>query len=218
MPEFTLIQKVAIWIIPILFAVTIHEAAHGIVAYKLGDDTAYQLGRISLNPFKHIDLFGTIILPLILMVSSGFIFGWAKPVPVNPYRLRNPKRDTALVGLAGPFSNFLMAIIWMGLLKLSLKLMPSKLFAAPVLFFMSQAGVQINLVLMLLNLLPIPPLDGSRFLSYLLPAPWDQKLNRVGMIGTLLVLLLMVSGILAKILTPPLEFLIRLLAAAFGIT
>lgn len=218
MQEFTLAQQVAIWLVPILFAVTLHEAAHGFVAFLLGDDTAYKLGRISANPFKHIDLVGTIILPVLLMITSGFIFGWAKPVPVDPSRMKNPKRDFALVALAGPLSNFLMAVLWMGLLKLSLYLLQNKIPAGIPLLFMCKAGVQINLVLMILNLIPIPPLDGSRLVSYLLPKPWDQKFNRIGLIGIALILLLIVSGIFAKVLTPALLFFERHLAALFFIS
>lgn len=215
MEQLTIVQQVAIWILPILFAVTLHEAAHGFVAHKLGDDTAYVLGRVTLNPIKHIDLLGTIIIPLVLMVTTGFVFGWAKPVPVNPNRLRHPKRDFALVALAGPTSNFLMAVVWMGLFKLSLLLGPGEMIAG--LKLMSFAGVSINLVLMVLNLIPIPPLDGSRFINYLLPAPWDERFNKIAPFGIFIILFLIMSEILSYIMMPSVQFLQRMLLAVFNV-
>ncbi|MBS0290632.1 MAG: site-2 protease family protein [Proteobacteria bacterium] len=216
MDQLTTIQKIAIWILPILFAVTLHEAAHGYVAYKLGDDTAHRLGRITANPLKHIDLIGTIILPLILMLTSPFIFGWAKPVPVNPNRLRHPKRDFALVALAGPTSNFLMAVIWIAILKLCL-LLPKSPYLVP-LIYMSQAGLLINVLLMVLNLIPIPPLDGSRFISYLLPTPWDKRFDKMTPFGILIILALIFTGVLGQIMYPVINFVQKGLIALFHIT
>jgi len=213
--QLTIVQQVAVWILPILFAVTLHEAAHGFVAHKLGDDTAYVLGRVTLNPLKHIDPLGTIIIPLLLMVTTGFVFGWAKPVPVNPNRLRHPKRDFALVALAGPTSNFLMAIAWMGLFKVSLLLGPSDMIVA--LKLMCLAGVGINLVLMVLNLIPIPPLDGSRFINYLLPAPWDERFNKIAPFGIFIILILIMTGLLSQIMMPGVSFLQKLLLGIFNI-
>ncbi len=215
MDQLTTIQQIAIWILPILFAVTLHEAAHGYVAYKLGDDTAYRLGRITANPLKHIDPIGTIILPIILMLTTGFIFGWAKPVPVNQSRLNHPKRDFALVALAGPTSNFLMAIAWIGILKLYLFLPKQDIFLPIVL--MCQAGLMINILLMVLNLIPIPPLDGSRFISYLLPSPWDKRFDKITPFGILIILALIMSGVLSKIMLPAISYVQHALITLFQI-
>ena len=160
-----IIQIIAVYALPVLFAITLHEAAHGYAAKHFGDNTAYSLGRVSLDPFKHIDPFGTIILPIVMFVAtaaggSPFLFGYAKPVPVDFGKLRNPKRDMVWVALAGPASNFLMAFLWLLLLV--------GLQAAQVggTFFLSMAnaGVVTNLVIFALNLFPIPPLDGGRIL------------------------------------------------------
>jgi Zn-dependent protease len=150
----------AIAAIPILFAITLHEAAHGYVARHFGDMTAYQQGRISLNPIRHIDLVGTILLPMLTLWMGGILFGWAKPVPVNFAALRRPKQDMLWVALAGPLANLFMAIFWAALAKLALTL-PANYFAAPLLG-MAQIGIKINVVLMVLNLLPLPPLDVGR--------------------------------------------------------
>lgn len=198
---------------PIIFAVTLHEAAHGYVAHRLGDNTAYLAGRITPNPFKHIDIVGTILVPLVLMVSTkgSIIFGWAKPVPVNGAQLRNPKRDFAIVALAGPCSNGLMAIFWVLMLKISIVLVNHKFSPGIPLLYMCQAGVMINLVLMVLNLIPIPPLDGSRFLSYLLPAPLDGWYNRLEPIWIMLIIALIFSGILTSIITTPVVIIYKFL-------
>ncbi|MGD9592550.1 MAG: site-2 protease family protein [Candidatus Berkiella sp.] len=215
MDQLTTIQLIAIWILPIVFAVTLHEAAHGYVAYKFGDDTAYMQGRVSANPLRHIDLLGTVILPIFLMLTTKFVFGWAKPVPVNQYKLRHPKRDFAIVALAGPLSNFLMAIIWMGILKLCL-IAPKHSFIVP-LVYMSQAGIMINVVLMILNLIPIPPLDGSRFIYFLLPSPWDQRFNKITPFGIVIILILIFTGVLTKMMVPGIDFVQNSLLALFHI-
>lgn len=220
MENLSTIQQICIWALPILFAITLHEAAHGYVAHKLGDDTAYRLGRVTANPLKHIDPLGTIVIPLLLMLTTKFIFGWAKPVPVDPLRLRNPKRDVALVAIAGPIANLLMAIAWMALLKYSYGLLsshPTNPVTISYFFYMAQAGVMINLVLMALNILPIPPLDGSRIVTSLLPAPWDKKFNQITPYGFLLVLLLAVSGLLAKVLVPMVIAANKLLFTLFNL-
>jgi len=160
-----LVQTVAIYALPVLFAITLHEAAHGYVARHFGDMTAYAQGRISLNPARHIDLVGTILVPIAILVASklagttGFLFGWAKPVPVNYSALRNPKRSMMWVAAAGPASNLVMAIGWAVLYKLAEMIGPGE-YATP-LKLMSAAGIEVNVVLMLLNLLPILPLDGG---------------------------------------------------------
>ena len=191
-----LVQTVAIYAIPVLFAITLHEAAHGYVARHFGDMTAYAQGRISLNPARHIDLVGTIIIPLVIVVLSQgrFLFGWAKPVPVNYSALRSPKRDMMWVAAAGPASNLAMAIGWMVLLKLSM-LLPENFFSIP-LRLMSEAGILVNLIFMFLNLLPILPLDGGRILASLLPSrlAWQySKLERFGLPLLLLLILLPIA-------------------------
>lgn len=217
MEEFNLVQKIAIWALPIIFGVTIHEAAHGYMAHKLGDDTAYLMGRITLNPIKHIDPIGTVVLPLLLMATTGFVFGWAKPVPVNMNRLRKPRRDMAIVGLAGPFSNLLMAIIWMALLKLTILFLPHNELMVRGVIAMCWAGVTINIVLMVLNLIPIPPLDGSRFLSYLLPAKLDEYFNRLTPFGIIIILALIATGILSTFMMPAIGFFQNLFRIVFQV-
>lgn len=217
MGDFSIVQKIAIWILPVIFAVTLHEAAHGYIAHKLGDDTAYRLGRVSANPFKHIDPLGTIILPMLLLATTGFIFGWAKPVPVNANRLRSPKRDFTLVALAGPSANFLMAVVWMAFLKLALILNGHHVSMAVPLGYMAQAGVMINLVLMVLNLIPIPPLDGSRLIAYLLPPPWDARFDKITPFGIVILLVLITTGILTKAILPGIKFFEQLLFTVFQI-
>ncbi len=215
MDQLTTIQLIAIWILPIVFAVTLHEAAHGYVAHKFGDSTAYLQGRVSANPLRHIDLLGTIILPIFLMLTTHFIFGWAKPVPVNQNNLRNPKRDFAIVALAGPFSNFLMAVFWVTMLKICFMLPKHEYLVFAV--YMCQAGVMINVVLMILNLIPIPPLDGSRFFAYLLPSPWDERFNKITPFGIIIILILITTGILTKIMLPGINFVQNGLLTLFQI-
>ena len=202
--ELSPIQYFTISIIPVLLAITVHEAAHGYAAKHFGDKTAYFLGRITLNPIKHIDPVGTVVIPgMLLLLSAPFLFGWAKPVPVNFSNLNNPKKDMMWVALAGPASNLAMAIIWaivLGLFKSS--------GASYALFIigMAQVGIMINLVLMLLNLLPIPPLDGGRIAVSLLPSPWSYKLASLERYGMFILIFLIVSGLLSAILLPLLRF------------
>ena len=202
--ELSPIQYFTISIIPVLLAITVHEAAHGYAAKYFGDKTAYFLGRITLNPIKHIDPIGTVVIPgMLLLLSAPFLFGWAKPLPVNFSNLNNPKKDMMWVALAGPASNLVMAIIWaiiLGLFKSS--------GASYALFVigMAQVGIMINLVLMLLNLLPIPPLDGGRMAVSLLPSPWSYKLASIERYGMFILIFLIVSGLLSAILLPLLRF------------
>ena len=217
MEKLNVVQQVSIWLLPILFAVTMHEAAHGWVAFKLGDDTAFRAGRISANPFKHIDLIGTIVVPIVLLVTTSFIFGWAKPVPVDGNRLRHPKRDLALVAAAVPLSNFLMAFIWMGFEKLGILLLQKKIEMGIPLVLMSEAGVMINLFLMVLNLIPIPPLDGSRVVSSFLPKPFDDYYDKISAYGFIIILVLLMTNIIPKIMLPPVIFFKSLLQMIFQI-
>lgn len=213
--QLNFIQQVIVYALPILFAITVHEVAHGWVASKLGDKTALMLGRLTLNPLKHIDLIGTVIIPLILLFLGGFIFGWAKPVPVNPNNLKKPRRDMAFVAIAGPIANIIMAFIWAAIMKLGSVLMGHGLqFALPIVL-MGQAGVMINLVLMVLNLIPIPPLDGSRVVSALLPPKLAYKYDRIAPYGIFVLLLLLVTGILHLFLWPPIVLLQKLIAMIF---
>lgn len=200
--ELDLIEKIVIWGIPILFAITVHEVAHGWIANKFGDPTAKMLGRLTLNPLKHIDPIGTIIVPGILLFIGGFIFGWAKPVPVTWQNLRNSKRDMPLVALAGPMANLLMAIIWALALKLGIYLNHHGSAAGIRLGLMGRAGISINLMLMVLNLIPIPPLDGSRVLSGFLPNRAAYHLNQLEPYGIFIILGLLASGILSHIISP----------------
>ncbi len=197
-----LIYKIAIWAIPVLFAITVHEVAHGWVANKLGDGTARMLGRLTLNPVKHIDPIGTILVPLILLVlPGGFIFGWAKPIPVNTRNLKNPKRDMAYVAIAGPLANLAMAFIWLALAYVSHSLLTDP--ALRIGFSsMATAGILINIVLMLFNLFPIPPLDGGRVLSSLLPIKQSLMLDKIEPYGFFIIIGLVYLGLFNAILSP----------------
>lgn len=204
MNELSLIQRIAVWLLPVLFAITVHEVAHGWVARKRGDNTAWMLGRLTLNPLKHIDPVGTIIIPgLLLVTGTGFIFGWAKPVPVNFRNLKNPKQDMALVAAAGPLSNLLMALGWALGIRLGI-LINQEAVTLP-LVYMGVAGISINLVLALINLLPVPPLDGSRIVSGILPAKWSWYYNRFEPYGFYLLLFLLATGMLGAILGHPMS-------------
>ena len=200
------VQTIAIYALPVLFAITLHEAAHGYVARYFGDMTAYAQGRISLNPARHIDLVGTILVPIAILVASklagttGFLFGWAKPVPVNYSALRKPKQNMMWVAAAGPASNLVMAIGWALLYKLADSIGPGE-YATPF-KLMSAAVIEVNVVLMLLNLLPILPLDGGRIVASLLPARMSWQYSRLEPWGFPILLLLMFSGYLGTILSP----------------
>ena len=209
MIELSALQKFAIWFLPVLFAITVHEAAHGWIAMLRGDLTAYRSGRVTLNPIKHIDWIGTVIVPGILLItSSGFIFGWAKPVPVNTALLRSPRWDSALVALAGPLSNFIMAFIWAGIALLGAKWMgpePMLYGNGMWLYAMGRAGIIINLFLMILNLIPIPPLDGSRIVASLLPLPFRFHYLKMERYGFIILIGLLISGGLAYLIDPLFE-------------
>jgi len=212
MEELNLAQKIAVWLLPVLFAITVHEVAHGWVARLLGDPTAMMLGRLTLNPIKHIDPLGTILVPgMMLLLPGGFIFGWAKPVPVTWENLRSPKRDMALVALAGPSANLAMALLWAAALKLGVALDGTASWVAMPLAYMGLAGISINTILMVLNLLPLPPLDGGRILTGILPGPLAAKVGRIEPYGLLIILLLLFSGLLGKILSPVIFFIIKAL-------
>jgi Zn-dependent protease len=204
MDELTLVQRIVVWILPVIFAITVHEVAHGWVAKKYGDNTAFSQGRLTINPIKHIDLLGTIILPGILLITgTGFIFGWAKPVPVDPRNFKNPLHDMAVVALAGPISNFLMALGWALVTRLGVTIGPGAEAISLPLIYSGVAGISINLVLALINLLPIPPLDGSRILTGMLPSYWAWQYNRLERYGFIILLLLLYTKLLGVILAYP---------------
>lgn len=219
MVEFNLVQKIMLWAIPILFAITVHEVAHGYVAYKLGDPTAKMLGRVTLNPIKHIDILGTIVVPLALLVLSGgmFVFGWAKPVPVTWDNLKKPRRDMALVAIAGPASNIIMALLWAVLVKVGVSVESLDPFVAQSLAYMGVAGIMINLVLCVLNLIPLPPLDGSRVVTSFLSRKAALWYNGIERYGFIILLVLMVSGLLGKVMMPIVSGLYVHILRLFGV-
>ncbi len=207
---------IAVWAVPILFAITLHEAAHGWVADKLGDPTAKKLGRITVNPLKHIDPVGTIIVPLFLATVSPFVMGWAKPVPVQPRYFKSPLLDMALVAVAGPVSNFFMACFWAMFIQLvSMSLEHSQLLV--FLAEMGKNGIIINIVLMVLNLLPIPPLDGGRVVAGILPPNLAMPFMQLERFGMIIILLLLVSGILGKIMWPIVMHFVKIIGFIFGL-
>lgn len=217
MGDLTLIERIAVWALPVIFAITVHEVAHGWVASKLGDNTAKRLGRLTLNPISHIDVIGTIIVPGVLLILGGFMFGWAKPVPVNWNNLKNPKHDMVYVAIAGPLANFLMAITWAALIKLGYFIGGGNEALATGLIYMGHAGVIINIVLMVLNLLPLLPLDGGRVLAGLLPQKMSLQFSKLERLGFPLLIVIIATGWLSKILGPPVNFLQTGIFKVFGI-
>jgi Zn-dependent protease len=216
MPEMNLIQTISVWAIPVLFAITLHEVAHGWVALSFGDRTAQMLGRLSLNPVRHIDTVGTVILPLMLMTFGGFLFGWAKPVPVNYSNLKNPKRDMAIVAVAGPLTNLLMLIGWAAALRFSF-LSPAEEGVILGIRYMAVAGISINIGLMVLNMLPLPPLDGGRVVAGLLPHRAALAYSRIEPYGLVILILGMISGVLGAVMSWPMAVCYGLTLQLFGI-
>ena len=210
-----LIQMIAISALPVIFAITLHEAAHGYAARHFGDTTAWVAGRISLNPLRHIDPVGTLLVPAVIVftsyvaLDSVFIFGWAKPVPVNFGRLRNPKRDMLWVAGAGPAANLAMALAWALLFKL-VTLMPIHAYSLP-LAEMARIGINVNIGLMVLNLLPLPPLDGGRIAVSLLPYPLAVRFSQLERWGFPILLVLLFTGLLGDIMRPFVVALKRLI-------
>lgn len=209
-----LIQTIAIAAIPVLFAITLHEAAHGYVARHFGDMTAYQQGRISLNPMRHIDPVGTILLPLLTLVLGGILFGWAKPVPVNFAALRRPKQDMLWVALAGPASNLVMALFW-GIWAKVAWMSPDSYFAEPLLE-MAQLGIKINIILLVLNLLPLPPLDGGRIAISMLPHRWAYMLASIEPYGMFILISLAITPVLGWVLSPLVGGMLTFIYFIFG--
>ncbi|MBM4208608.1 MAG: site-2 protease family protein [Gammaproteobacteria bacterium] len=218
MTELSTVQQIIVGILPMIFAITVHEAAHGWVAKKYGDPTADQLGRLTLNPIKHIDLLGTVILPgLLLILKTGFVFGWAKPVPVNTRNFKKPISDMAVVALAGPVSNLLMAVFWALISRIGLMIGDSAESIAMPLIYTGLAGISINLSLALLNLIPIPPLDGSRIVTAWLPPRLAWQYNQLERYGFIILLILLYTNILSAVLKYPMLFAQELFLSIAGL-
>lgn len=204
--------------IPVLFAITLHEVAHGWVANKLGDSTAKMLGRLTINPLKHIDPIGTVALPLgmllmsMLTMGQPFAFGWAKPIPVNTRNLQQPRRDMAIVAVAGPSANLLMAVFWVLMMPVFASLIPDANIADGFIT-MAQIGLVFNLVLLVLNLLPIPPLDGGRVLAGLVPRNMADVLDKIEPYGFPILIVLLLLGVLDQIIGPIIGTLYNLLTS-----
>lgn len=211
------IQTIAVAILPLIFAITVHEAAHGWVANKLGDPTAKGMGRLTFNPIPHIDPVGTILVPMVMLVMGGFLFGWAKPVPVNMRNFKHPRKDMAIVAVAGPLSNFSMAILWGLIWKMTL-MMPAawEQIAIPILLT-AKFGIFLNLILMVLNLLPLPPLDGGRVLTWLVPEPFAQKLDQLERYGIIILIGLLFFGLWEKVIHPVMGVISNLIHQLLGI-
>jgi len=208
------IQLLTVIMLPVLFAITVHEAAHGWMANRLGDSTAKMLGRVTLNPLRHIDLVGTLIVPMATFWLTGFLFGWAKPVPINGRNLRQERRDLALVALAGPGANLVMGMLWGLVAQGGLAFLDTSPWLAVPLVYMGAIGVFINVLLMVLNLFPLVPLDGGRLLNALLPSTWSAGFSRLEPYGLILLLALLVTGLLGNLLFPIVESTIGILPGA----
>jgi len=216
-----IIRKISVFALPVIFAITLHEAAHGYAAMKFGDKTAWMLGRVTANPIKHIDLVGTIIVPLVILLTSKLLgggtllFGWAKPVPVNFSQLRRPKQDMLWVAAAGPGMNLIMAVFWALMIQLGIVLQ-SGFFSEP-LVLMGAAGVFINVILMALNLIPLPPLDGGRIAVSLLPRKAAWQFSKLEPYGLFILLGLLFTGLLGTILWPLISLFLGLIAMLSGL-
>jgi Zn-dependent protease len=209
------LYKLGYWTIPVLFAITLHEVAHGWMARYFGDRTAEMLGRLSLNPLRHIDPIGTVLVPGILLAMSGMLFGWAKPVPVATKGLRNPRLAGMLVALAGPLANFAMAGLWCAVLAGIVRVNGNEMLIRWI-ASMAQAGILINVILALFNLLPIPPLDGGRVLAGFLPPQWGARLEKLEPVGLLLVVGLSVFGLLGWLFNPAMHIIGRIISSVMG--
>jgi Zn-dependent protease len=209
------LYKLSYWTIPVLFAITLHEVAHGWMARYFGDRTAEMLGRLSLNPLRHIDPVGTVLVPGILLAANGVLFGWAKPVPVATKALRNPRLAGVLVALAGPLANFAMAALWCAVLAGIVRVHGNETLISWI-GAMALAGITINVVLALFNLLPIPPLDGGRVLTGLLPSRWGARIEKLEPIGLLLVVGLSVFGLLGWLFDPAVHTMGRVIHEVMG--
>jgi len=212
---FAFLYKISIWAIPVLFAITLHEVAHGWMARYFGDRTAEMLGRLSLNPLRHIDPIGTVLVPGLLLAVGGPLFGWAKPVPVATSVLRNPRRAMVVVALAGPAANLFMACVWCAVLGAILRVNGNQTLDGWI-ALMAQAGILTNVFLAVFNLLPIPPLDGGRVLMGLLPPRLSARLEKIEPVGLFIVLGLSAFGLLGWLFNPTFRVIVRIINALFG--
>jgi Zn-dependent protease len=212
---FAFLHKISYWAIPVLFAITLHEVAHGWMARYFGDRTAEMLGRLSLNPLRHIDPIGTVLVPGLLLAVGGPLFGWAKAVPVATSVLRNPRRAMVLVALAGPAANLFMAVVWCAVLGAILRVNGNQTLDGWI-ALMAQAGILINVVLAVFNLLPIPPLDGGRVLAGLLPPHLSARLEKIEPVGLFIVLGLSAFGLLGWLFNPTYRIIGHIINALFG--
>lgn len=217
MSELTTIQLISVWILPVIFAVTVHESAHGYAAYLLGDRTAYLAGRLTINPWPHVDWLGTIVVPMVMLWSGGAILGWAKPVPIDLRNLEHPRRDSALIAGAGPLANLLLAVGWKLIETLGKFLLAKSFPGAAAIYTMGSAGVQINLILLIFNLLPLPPLDGSQLLAAALPPSLARRYQMLAPYGFPILLGLILLGGAQYLILPPLLWLDSCLDAVFRI-
>jgi Zn-dependent proteases len=214
MDTYQIIQTISVYAIPVIFAITLHEAAHAYAARYFGDATAYMLGRMTLNPFKHIDPVWTIIVPIITLMLSPFVFGAAKPVPVNFAALRNPKRDSIWVAAAGPLANLAMMVAWaaLGRVIITMEYSPPVDFAAQV----AVAGIKVNALLMVFNLFPLLPLDGGRIIAGLLPDKLSYSYSRLEPYGMLILVFLLISGLFGRLMGPLFDTTLKTLYSVFG--
>lgn len=213
MQTLSLAERIFSAAVPVLFAITVHEVAHGWVAARLGDPTAKLAGRLTLNPVKHIDPLGTVVVPLVMLALTSFIFGWAKPVPVDWRNLRRPRRDMALVAAAGPGANLLMLALWTLALASLFGAGGTLSYPSILLIEMAKVGIIINTALIVLNLLPLPPLDGSRIVTAFLPPAAARKYNALERWGLLILVALILTGVLGAILIPPINFTLSIVGA-----
>jgi len=212
---YTFAYKISVWTIPILSAITLHEVAHGRVARFFGDRTAEMLGRLSLNPLRHIDPVGTVLVPGILLAVGGPLLGWARPVPVATNALRRPRLFMALVALAGPFANLVMAVLWCGILAIIVRVHGNETVIGWI-AYMAQAGIVANVILGVFNLLPVPPLDGGRVLMGLLPTQWGSRIEKWEWVGLVVVLGLSALGMLSWLFDPVMRAIGRVINILFG--
>jgi Zn-dependent protease len=218
MQHLSLPQLIAVYAIPAIFAITLHEVAHGWMARRFGDRTAELLGRLTINPLKHVDPVGTVVVPIVLLLMHAPVFGWARPVPVASRNFKHPRRDMAAVAIAGPLANLAMALAWVLIARLALSLGGAQGgMIMPLIYAMGLAGLFVNLILATLNLLPIPPLDGGRVLNGFLPPRISDKFERLEPFGFVILLLLLWQGWLSPVLSPIVGALLQLLTSLAGV-